>query len=237
MLVIPAIDIMSGKCVRLRQGRFTDSTVFFDDPVTVARTWAAQGASLIHVVDLDGTRTGQPAILDLLPQLAAVGVPIEVGGGMRSVENIRAALTAGATRISPGSRIATDPAFAREVITEFGEHIAVDIAGRNGLVAIHGWQEIINKSVIDLAKEVAELGAARIIFTDVSRDGMLEGPNFAALKEMVAAVSIPIVASGGITSVADVRYLATTGVEACIIGRALYSGDIELSAAIAAAQE
>jgi phosphoribosylformimino-5-aminoimidazole carboxamide ribotide isomerase len=228
---------MGGKCVRLRQGRFEESTVFADNPTAVARQWVEQGAQIIHIVDLDGARTGSPQVLGLLPEITQAGVPLELGGGMRAMESIRAALEAGATRVSPGSRMATDREFASEVIGEFGERIAVDIAAKDGMVAIHGWQDVTERHATELAKEMEQLGASRIVFTDVTRDGMLEGPNYESLAEMVAAVEIPIVASGGITRLDDVRRLAGTGVEACIIGRALYSGDIKLMEAIATADK
>ncbi|NIM07467.1 MAG: 1-(5-phosphoribosyl)-5-[(5-phosphoribosylamino)methylideneamino]imidazole-4-carboxamide isomerase, partial [Armatimonadetes bacterium] len=234
MLVIPAIDILEGKCVRLRQGRFDESTVFYDDPAAVAKQWARQGAQFLHVVDLEGARTGRPQALGHLRRIAKVGLPVQIGGGMRSAENIEAALAAGATRVIIGSRIAGDAAFAEETIKTFGKQVVMGIDAREGMVAVHGWEKLTSRRAIDLAKEMEQLGAAGIIFTDISRDGMLSGPNFESLAEMTAAVQIPIIASGGITCLEDIQRLRETRVEACIIGRALYSGDIRLPEAIRA---
>ncbi len=237
MLIIPAIDILDGQCVRLRQGRFEESTVFSDDPAAMAKEWIAQGAAFLHVVDLDGARRGLPQNLEWVRRIAGLGKPVQLGGGLRTIEDIRAALAAGATRIVVGSRVATDPQFAAEVIQAFGEKIAVGIDAKEGMVAIRGWQEIIPRRAPDLAKGMEQLGAARIIFTDIARDGTLTGPNYTSLAEIVAAVKIPIIASGGITTLADLRRLRTTGVEACIIGRALYTGDVKLAEAIRIAEE
>jgi len=237
MFVIPAIDILGGKCVRLRQGRFEESTVFSDDPVAMAKEWARQGAKFLHVVDLDGARLGSPRNLDYLPQIARLGLPLQIGGGMRMTKDIWSALAMGATRVVVGSRIATDPDFAREIILTFGDKVVIGIDAREGLVAIDGWQELTSRPAVGLAKEMEALGAARIIFTDIARDGMLQGPNFDSLAQMVAAVKIPVIASGGITRLEDLRRLKETGVEGCIIGRALYSGEIELREALRVAEE
>ena len=237
MLIIPAIDILHSKCVRLRQGRYSEATVFSDDPVAVAREWARQGAKFLHVVDLEGARTGEPKILAILKRIVQVGLPVEVGGGMRLMANIDDAIAAGATRISIGTRAATDTNFAHKAINTFHERIIIDIAAKDGMAAIQGWQKVTKQRAIDLAKEMEQLGAERILFTDVARDGMLQGPNYASLTEMVAAVGIPVIASGGITRIKDVARLKYTGVEACIIGRALYTGTIKLPEAIEAGRE
>jgi phosphoribosylformimino-5-aminoimidazole carboxamide ribotide isomerase len=188
-------------------------------------------------VDLEGARTGEPKILELLKRIVEVGLPVEVGGGMRLMANIDDALAAGAARVSIGTRAATDSAFARNAITTFRERLVIDIAAKDGLVMVQGWRHFTELQAIDLAKEMEQLGAERILFTDVARDGMLEGPNYAALEAMVAALEIPVIASGGITNIADVRRTKRTGAEACIIGRALYTGTIKLPAALAAARE
>jgi phosphoribosylformimino-5-aminoimidazole carboxamide ribotide isomerase len=236
MLVIPAIDIMGGKCVRLRQGRFEESTIFSDDPSAVAREWARQSAQFLHVVDLDGARTGRPQNLEHLPKIAQAGVPLQIGGGLRTFEDIEAALAAGASRVMVGSRAAADTAFAREIIQAFREKVVITIDAQEGKVAVEGWQKTTERRAFELAQEMEALGAARILFTDIARDGMLSGPNFDSLAEMTAAVKIPIIASGGVTSLEDIRRLKETGVEACIIGRALYSGEIKLPEAIRAAE-
>lgn len=239
MLIIPAIDILDRKCVRLRQGSYQDSTVFGDDPVAMAQAWVQQGARFLHVVDLEGARSGRPQVLDLLGEIAQLGPPVQIGGGMRELEHLEAALAAGATRVVVGSRAADDPEFAREVIQLFGPQAVIGIDARDGRVAVQGWQQASARSIeaVELAREVERLGAARIVFTDIARDGMLAGPNFAALAEMIAAVRIPIVASGGITRLEDVRRVKESGAEACIIGRALYSGELALPAALEAASE
>jgi phosphoribosylformimino-5-aminoimidazole carboxamide ribotide isomerase len=239
MLVIPAIDILGGKCVRLRQGSFQDISIFSDDPVEMAKLWIDQGARDLHLVDLEGARQGSPQSFDLLRAISSLGVPVQIGGGIRSLEDIAGALEAGATRVVIGTRAATDPAFAMEIIQAFGQQVVIGIDAREGIVAIHGWQELLpdTTTAVKLAKEMEALGAARIIFTDIARDGMLTGPNYDSIAQMRAAVSIPIIASGGITKLEDLRQLKKLGVEGCIIGRALYTGEIKLAEAIAVFEE
>jgi len=232
MQVIPAIDILEGKCVRLRQGRFDEATIFSDDPLAVAREWAQQGARYLHVVDLEGAREGRPRSLKWLRRIAEVKVPVQLGGGLRQIEDIKAALAGGATRVVVGSRIAVDTPFAQEVIRAFGDRVVIGIDAQDGIVAIRGWQELTSRRALDLAKEVESLGAARIVFTDILRDGTLSGPNFDSIAQMIAAVKIPIIASGGVSTLDDIRRLKEIGAEACIIGRALYSGEIRLAEAI-----
>jgi phosphoribosylformimino-5-aminoimidazole carboxamide ribotide isomerase len=234
MLVIPAIDILEGQCVRLRQGRYDEVSVFSQDPAAMAENWVKAGAQYLHIVDLEGARSGTPQCLGYLPAISRLGIPLQIGGGFRLAENIRAALAAGASRVILGSRIASDPAFAQAMFSEFGEQVIAGIDAREGLVAIHGWQEINSSRItaLDLARQLAALGARRVIYTDIARDGMLAGPNISSLQEMINALPIPVIASGGVTTLEDIAALAKTGAEGCIIGRALYTGDLDLSAAI-----
>jgi phosphoribosylformimino-5-aminoimidazole carboxamide ribotide isomerase len=238
MLIIPAIDILEGKCVRLRQGRFDEVSVFSEDPGTMARHWVKAGAKLLHVVDLAGARDGHPQCLDHLRVISQIGVPVQIGGGLRTLEDIEAALEAGAARVVIGSRLVNDLDFAKEVFRNFGDRIVAGIDARGGVVAIHGWQDLDPErtSALALAQQMENLGAKRIIYTDIARDGMLAGPNILSLKEMLAAVKIPVIASGGVTTLEDVRQLKITTVEGCIVGRALYTKDLELEAAIRSAE-
>jgi len=239
MLIIPAIDILEGKCVRLRQGRFDEVSIFAEDPVAMARQWAELGAKLLHVVDLSGARDGRPQCLPQLREISKIGVPVQIGGGLRTLEDTEAALEAGASRAVLGSRLAGDPDFAKAVFQRFGDRIIAGIDAKDGIVAIHGWQELDSggTSALTLAEQLEGLGAKRIIYTDIARDGMLSGPNIPALEGLLAAVNIPVIASGGVTTLEDIRQLKMTAAEGCIIGRALYSGEIELKAALQTAQD
>ncbi|HUV04138.1 MAG TPA: 1-(5-phosphoribosyl)-5-[(5-phosphoribosylamino)methylideneamino]imidazole-4-carboxamide isomerase [Armatimonadota bacterium] len=239
MQVIPAVDIRGGRCVRLLQGRFDQETVYADDPVEMAVHWALLGASRLHVVDLDGARTGQPQNVEVIARIVrALEIPVQVGGGIRSLEAAGRMLDLGPDRVIIGTSAALDRELAESMFQAFGEQIALGLDARDGLVAIHGWQETLDLKAVDFARDMEALGARRIIHTDIGRDGMLAGVNFAAMEEMVKAVSIPVIASGGVRSIDDIRSLKRLephGLEGVITGKAIYTGSLDLQEAIAAA--
>lgn len=225
MLIWPAIDLRGGRCVRLRQGDFDRETSYDGDPIEIAGAFCEQGADGIHVVDLDGARSGFPAHLELLQSMSkAVDIPIEFGGGIRTAEAIRKALESGARRVVLGTQIARDPAFARSSFQEFGEAVVAGIDSNNGKVAVSGWLEATDLDELDFALSIYDCGCARAIVTDISRDGMMMGPNLQQLRAMVSNTGLAIVASGGIGSIQDIVNVAETGAEGVIIGRALYEG-------------
>jgi len=240
MLILPAIDIRYRRCVRLVQGDFERETVFSEDPIAMARRWCEQGAGYLHVVDLDGARQGQPANLDIAAAIAlAVDIPVELGGGIRTAATVEAVLGAGIERAIIGTTAALDIERAGEIFRRFGERVVLGLDASNGFVATHGWQQVTNIRATELAQKLEQIGARRIIFTDISRDGMLEGINLAAMEEMVRAVSIPVIASGGVASLDDIRKLLPLeplGLEGVIIGKALYTGAVDLREAIAVAE-
>lgn len=237
MEIIPAIDIKDGRCVRLTQGRFDDVTVYSDDPVEAALRWRDLGATRVHVVDLDGARTGQPVNLPVIHRLAAAaGIPVQMGGGMRSLEAVRSALNAGVSRVIIGTSAALEPGFAESAFAQFGGAVVLGVDARDGRVAVHGWETVLDLDAVAFARQMQELGAPRVIFTDISRDGMLMGLNAESLRRMVQALRIPVVASGGVTTVEDVRAAKEAGAEAAILGKALYAGFITLQEAMEAAK-
>ena len=240
MLIIPAIDLKGGRCVRLLRGEMSAETVYGDDPVAMGRRWVAEGGKYLHVVDLDGAVSGQPvngaAIAALCRELS---VPIEVGGGVRSVERAAQLLAAGVDRVIFGTAALAHPEVVGEACRRFPGRIAVGIDARDGRVAVRGWTETSSVTAIELARRVQDLGAARVIYTDISRDGTQQGVNVEATRALAAAIDIPVVASGGVGSLADVTALLpceSDGVDAVIIGRALYTGAVNLAEAIAAAR-
>jgi phosphoribosylformimino-5-aminoimidazole carboxamide ribotide isomerase len=236
--VIPSIDLSGGRCVRLLQGDFAKETVFSDDPVAVACEWERRGGRRLHVVDLDGARVGEPQNWEVVERIVgAMSMPVQLGGGLRQIEVIERALALGLDRVSAGTAAALDPDWTREACARFGERLALDIGAREGRVAIRGWQQVVDRPVIEFAQELESLGARRIVFTDVTRDGAMRGPNVESMSAMAAAVGIPVIASGGVATADDVRALARTGVEGCIIGRALYEGTLTIEAALEAASD
>lgn len=235
MEVIPAIDLRDGRCVRLYQGDYARETVFADDPVAMAQRWQAAGAVRLHVVDLDGAAAGRPVNGDVVRRIvAAVSIPVQLGGGLRTLADIAAALEAGVARAILGTAAIEDEALLEEACRRYGDAIAVAIDARGGVVAVRGWREATTVEAVVLASRVIELGARRLIYTDVLRDGTLTGPNVEATAALVAAVPVPVIASGGVSSLDDLRRLAAVGVEGAIVGQALYTGAIDLAEAIAA---
>ncbi len=237
MQIIPAIDLRNDKAVRLVQGDYDRETVFDDDPAAVARSWEEQGGTRIHLVDLDGAREGRTGQAELAATIArAVSVPVQLGGGVRSMDDITALIDAGIARVVLGTVAVTNPELVREACERYGNRIAVGLDARDGRVAVRGWTEDSGVNTIELAYQLANAGVRRFIHTDISRDGAMQGVNVEAMQGFAEAVApVPVIASGGVTTLDDIRALASTDVEAVIIGRALYTGDISLPDAIAAA--
>jgi phosphoribosylformimino-5-aminoimidazole carboxamide ribotide isomerase len=238
MIVLPAIDILDGRAVRLLQGRLDAVTVYNDDPVDQARKWVDEGAEWLHVVDLDGAVTGEPKNIEIVRAIVqAVDIPVEVGGGIRSMETLRALYDAGVTRTVLGTTLVTQPELVAEACREF-EGIVAGIDARDGKVAIEGWHDSTEYGVLELVHELELLGIRRLAYTDISRDGMQTGVNYGAYRALASQVDIPIIASGGVSTLDDIRDLATLGaqVEAVIVGRALYEGTFTIAQANAAAR-
>ena len=238
MEIIPAVDIKGGRCVRLLQGRFDKETVYSEDPVEMARRWEAGGAPRLHVVDLDGARTGEPQNLPVVERIAkAVKIPIQAGGGIRSLAAANLALDAGAQRVVIGTSAALDSDLATEILRALGDRAILGIDARDGYVAVRGWAEVTGEKATDFAKRMASLGAVRIIFTDISKDGMLQGMSLDAIAEIADAVSLPVIASGGVTSIDDIKAVVAlnrSNIEGVITGKALYAGALTLADALAA---
>ncbi|MGA1539258.1 MAG: 1-(5-phosphoribosyl)-5-[(5-phosphoribosylamino)methylideneamino]imidazole-4-carboxamide isomerase [Chthoniobacterales bacterium] len=227
MQLYPAIDLMNGQAVRLRQGRATEKTVYSDDPVAVAREWESRGGDWLHVVDLDAAFTGEQANLEVVRRMAgAIRIPVQMGGGIRDEAAIERALGAGISRVVIGTRAAAGDDFVARAVARFGgDKIAVGIDARDGMVAVKGWTETTGISALDLARQAAKDGAAAIIYTDIATDGMLQGPNLDATAGMVQAVSAGVIASGGVSSATDLARLdEIKGLSGAIIGRALFDG-------------
>jgi phosphoribosylformimino-5-aminoimidazole carboxamide ribotide isomerase len=227
MLLYPAIDLMAGQVVRLKQGRASEKTVYSDDPAAVAREWEARGGDWLHIVDLDAAFGGKHANLDKVHDIAAnVSIPVQMGGGMRDEQAIHQALEAGVSRVVIGTKAAEDPDFVRRAVEKFGgQRIAVGIDARDGRVAVKGWAETTAIEAGALAKELAAVGIGALIYTDIATDGMLQGPNLTATAEMVRTASCPVIASGGVSSAADLAALAKIeGLAGAIVGKALFDG-------------
>jgi phosphoribosylformimino-5-aminoimidazole carboxamide ribotide isomerase len=236
MLLIPAIDLKEGQCVRLRQGRMEDDTVFSDDPVAVAGRWVEAGARRLHLVDLDGAFAGSPKNREVIQAIceAYPEVPIQVGGGIRDEATIEQYLELGAAFIIIGTKAVSEPHFVEDVCLAFPGHIIVGLDARDGKVAIDGWSKLSHHDIHDMARRFENDGVAAIVFTDISRDGMMQGANIEATRELARSVRIPIIASGGVTDMSDIDRLidaADDGVAGAIIGRALYEGRIDLAEA------
>ncbi|HLO86669.1 MAG TPA: 1-(5-phosphoribosyl)-5-[(5-phosphoribosylamino)methylideneamino]imidazole-4-carboxamide isomerase [Nostocaceae cyanobacterium] len=238
MDVIPAIDFLEGRCVRLYQGDYEKSQVFNENPVEVAKLWVDQGATRLHLVDLDGAKAGKIVNLAAIEAITnAVDVKIEVGGGLRDRASVQQLFNLGVQWAILGTVAVEQPQLVQELCQEFPQQIIVGIDARNGLVATRGWLETSQVLATQLATQMQELGAAAIIYTDINRDGTLQGPNIDALRELANAISIPVIASGGVSSVTDLLSLLTLeaqGVIGAIVGKALYTGDINLKEALRA---
>lgn len=238
MEVIPSIDLKGGRCVRLYQGDYAKETVFSDDPLGIAQRWESLGAPRLHVVDLDGAAAGEPRHLAVILLIAStLRIPVQVGGGIRRMETIEEYAKAGVDRVVLGTAAVENPDLVKEACRAFGETIVLGVDARDGFVAVRGWKDKTSVLATDLVQQMEALGARRFIYTDVARDGTLTEPNFHAISELVANSRSPIIASGGVTSVAHLVKLNQLGVEGAIVGRALYTGDILLDKALAALRE
>lgn len=239
MLILPAIDLLDGRCVRLYQGDYAKATEYSASPADVARSFSDQGATWLHVVDLDGAKAGRPVNSAAVEQVVrAFPGSVEVGGGVRDLRSARQLLEVGVSRVVFGSRIANDIAFAAEAFAELGEQAVAGIDARDGMVVVHGWTETSTATAESLASRLVEVGARRMIVTDIATDGAMSGPNLEFLKKMARACGVPVIASGGISSLADiaaVASLAPLGIEGTIVGKALYEKAFTLSEALLAA--
>ena len=236
MLLIPAIDLKDGKCVRLRQGRMEDDTVFSDDPVAVAGRWVAAGAQRLHLVDLDGAFAGAPRNWDVIAAIRTTypDVKIQVGGGIRDLETIEGYLDAGVDFVIIGTKAVSAPHFVSDITLEFPNHIIIGLDAKDGKVAIDGWSKLSHHDVIDLAQKFEADGVDAIIYTDISRDGMMGGVNIEATARLARSINIPVIASGGITNLDDIKALGdlvTDGVMGAITGRAIYEGTLDFEQA------
>ena len=234
MEVIPAIDLRGGRCVRLYQGDYDRETVYSDDPLAVALRWQEMGAPRIHIVDLDGAASGIQTNLEVLKRLGdSMDVPLQVGGGIRDMKSAENILDIGVQRIVLGTSAVEDPSLVGQACRRFGtEAVVVGVDARDGVVAIRGWREPSSITALDLIHRMTALGVGRFIYTDISRDGTLSEPNFQAIEELIEGCDATLVASGGVSSIGHLERLATLGVEGAIIGKALYTGDIDLREAI-----
>ena len=241
MILFPAIDIRNGRCVRLTEGKFECETVFAEDPAEMAVRWADTGAEYLHVVDLDGALAGQSSNTEVIKRiLAKVKIPVQVGGGIRTLANIEKMLALGVTRVILGSVAVRDPELVREACQKFPGQVVVGIDAKNGEVAVEGWGIGGGIGAVELAKKMAAVGVEHIIFTDISRDGMLSGVNVEATAELAKTSGIKVIASGGVSSLADIKALqahAADGIEGCIIGKAIYTGALDLKEALAVLKE
>ena len=241
MIIYPAIDIRGGRCVRLTEGRFDAETVFADDPAEMALKWAGMGAEFLHLVDLDGALAGEGKNVPVIERiLQSVNIPVQLGGGIRNLETIEKLLALGVTRLILGSAAVNNPQLVEEACKKYPGHIAVGIDAKNGEVAIEGWGKGSGVAATELAKQMAAYGVETIIYTDISRDGMLSGVNVEATAALARACGVPIIASGGVASIEDIRRVKAVeadGVQGCIIGKAIYTGAVDLKAALALAKE
>ena len=241
MIIYPAIDIRGGRCVRLTEGRFDAETVFADDPAEMALKWAGLGAEFLHLVDLDGALAGEGKNVPVIQRiLKSVSIPVQLGGGIRNLETIEKLLELGVTRLILGSAAVKNPELVAEACKKYPGHIAVGIDAKNGEVAIEGWGQGSGVAATELAKKMASFGVETIIYTDISRDGMLSGVNVEATAALARACGVPIIASGGVASLDDIRRVKAVegdGVQGCIIGKAIYTGAVDLTEALALAKE
>jgi phosphoribosylformimino-5-aminoimidazole carboxamide ribotide isomerase len=241
MIIIPAIDLKEGQCVRLRQGDMDRATVYSENPADMAKTWQQMGASRIHVVDLDGAISGEPKNRDAIVAIvSAVSVPVQLGGGIRDHETISAYFSCGIDRLILGTAALKDPLFLEESCRAWPGRIVVGIDARDGMVCVQGWTEKTSLSVVDLVKKIEHLPLAAIVFTDIKRDGMLTGPNIESTAALARSTHIPVIASGGVSRMEDIEGLLTveqSGVSGVIIGRAFYTGDLDVRECIKKAEK
>lgn len=234
MQLYPAIDLKNGQCVRLKQGAFKEITVYSDKPEEIAAKWQSKGASYLHLVDLDGALAGHSVNEKAIKRIVStVSIPIEIGGGIRSEKAIEAMLSLGVSRVIIGTKAAENPEFIRDMVNKFGqEHIVAGIDAKNGMVAVEGWEKLSDLSASELVNRMKEYGIRHVVYTDIARDGMLSGPNVEYTKKLTDDTGLDIIASGGMSSMEDLRELYHAGVHGAIIGKALYENRIDLKEAI-----
>lgn len=237
MIILPAIDLKEGRCVRLEQGLMDRDTVYNDDPAAQALMWQEQGGEYLHIVDLDGAFAGVPKNRAAIESIvAAIDIPSELGGGIRDLETIEAYLDLGINRVILGTVAKENPDLVKEACRKFPGQIVVGIDAKDGLVAVRGWADVTEKKATEMAKEMENFGVEAIIYTDIARDGMMQGPNIEATKALAESITIPVIASGGLSTLDDIRRLVeieTSGVTGVITGKAIYSGAIDLRQAVA----
>lgn len=233
MIIYPAIDLKDGKCVRLIQGSFDRQTVYSEDVLAMALKWSGMGAEYLHLVDLDGARTGQQDNLTLIMEIASkAGIPVQTGGGIRTAEAVERILNAGISRVILGTAAVKNPELVKEAVLKYGAKIAVGIDARDGYACTDGWEKTGGTEAVELARSMESIGVQTVIYTDISRDGMLGGPNLTAMEKMKRSIGIDVIASGGISSIEDLRRLRDAGMDGAIVGKALYTGAIDLKQAI-----
>jgi len=232
MIIIPAIDIRNGKCVRLRQGNYAEETIYSDDPVVMARKWLAEGARALHIVDLDGAKSGQltnTAVIEKITQVAKV--PVEVGGGIQTEETIKKLLSIGVSKVIIGTLALEDEALLKKLLSSYADQIIVSLDSKNGMLAKRGWLESTDSSLIATAQILEKLGVRCFIYTDVLKDGTLTQPNYEVIRELQEVIRIPVIVAGGVSSIASIKQLKDLNVAGVIIGKALYEGRIDLKEA------
>jgi phosphoribosylformimino-5-aminoimidazole carboxamide ribotide isomerase len=238
MQIIPAVDIKGGKCVRLYQGDYNRETVFSEDPVAMALKWQAQGARRLHIVDLDGAASGEPRNIAAIEAIVKqTGLPVQLGGGIRDEATVKKLLDIGIQRVILGTAAIEQPELILKLCQKYSEAIIAGIDARDGLVATHGWKKNTTVTALDLSQQMAALGIPRVIYTDIKRDGTLTEPNYPAIAELIDKAKLPIIAAGGISAISHLKKLKEIGVEGAIVGKALYTGNIDLKEALAIEEE
>ncbi len=233
MMIYPAIDIKDGQCVRLFKGQFSDVTVYGDSPAEMAKKWESLGGEYIHVVDLDGALKGHGVNAEKIKEICnSVNVPVQTGGGIRTMEDIEAKLECGIDRVIIGTKAVADSDFVKRAVDKYGQKIVIGIDAKDGMVAIEGWEKTSDFTAVEFAKKMVSIGVQTIVYTDIATDGTLAGPNVNAMAEMTKAVDADIIASGGIGSLEHIKSLVPTGVEGVIVGKALYTGKVNLTEAV-----
>lgn len=238
MQIIPAVDIKDGKCVRLYQGDYNRETVFSDDPAAIAMQWKSMGASRLHVVDLDGAAAGEPRNMHIAGKIAReTGLPVQLGGGIRTEASVEQVLNAGIARVIMGTIAVEDPALLQKLCTRFGDAIIVSVDARNGYIATRGWLTSTESRALDFSRKLVDMGVKRMLYTDIQRDGTLTEPDFETIGELAHNVQLPVIAAGGVATVEHLRKLKKLGAEGAIIGKALYTGNVDLKEALSIEQE
>jgi len=233
MIIFPAIDIRGGRCVRLEQGRFDSETVYGGDPAAMAEKWVSMGAQWLHAVDLDGARTGSGENRSIIIEIAGrIGIPVQMGGGIRTMDDVTGVLESGVARVILGTSAVKNPALVSEALRKYPGRVAVGIDARDGRVAIEGWERLSSQTAVEFAKRMEQLGCNVIIYTDISTDGMMTGPNLKSMEEMIRSVGMDVIASGGIGSIQDLKNLKEIGAAGAITGKAIYTGALDLKEAI-----